>query len=195
LPEISLRIPDQPPPLFNDPSTPEQLKYLYGEQDDEFQEDRELQQESKRSFIGDPPKPRSRKVFSREGVEVAFGTGSRKESAAVVSIRPGTGVVTVNHRSFVDYFPFHAHRGEVIEPFRVTETLGMFDLRCAARGGGISGQAGAIKMALARALQNWDPEHRPALKLGLLLRRDERMVERKKFGQPKARKKFQWAKR
>lgn len=125
----------------------------------------------------------------------AYGTGRRKTSSARVWIWPGTGRMTVNARSLVDYFPWTAHCEDIIAPFFVTDTACAFDVRCTVKGGGVSGQAGAIRLGIARALQNFDPDHRPNLKQAGFLTRDSRKVERKKPGLVKARKAPQWVKR
>ncbi|RLN94537.1 hypothetical protein BBJ28_00006615 [Nothophytophthora sp. Chile5] len=129
----------------------------------------------------------------------AYGTGRRKTSTARVWIKPAAdpfaGRIVVNKMDVVDYFDRDSHREEVLKPFSAVEQIGAFDVYCTVKGGGNTGQAGAVRHGLARALQNWDPELRPALKKAGYLTRDPRMVERKKPGQPKARKKFQWVKR
>lgn len=125
----------------------------------------------------------------------AYGTGRRKTSSARVWIWPGTGQMTVNARSLVDYFPWTAHCEDIVAPFFVTDTACTFDVRCTVKGGGVSGQAGAIRLGIARALQNFDPDYRPNLKQAGFLTRDARKVERKKPGLVKARKAPQWVKR
>ncbi len=128
--------------------------------------------------------------------EAAFmATGRRKTSVARVILRPGEGKFTVNRRSFEDYFPSAALRVEVQEPLAATETLGKFDVLIRADGGGIRGQAGAVRMGIARALVGFNPELRPRLRQGGFLTRDPRAKERKKYGQKGARKRFQWTKR
>jgi small subunit ribosomal protein S9 len=129
----------------------------------------------------------------------AYGTGRRKTSTARVWIKPSekpfNGRIQVNKKDLVDYFVRDTHREEVLKPFSVVDKIGGFDVYCTVKGGGSTGQAGAVRHGIARALQNFDPEMRPALKQAGLMTRDSRMVERKKPGQPKARKKFQWVKR
>ena len=110
-------------------------------------------------------------------------------------IKPGTGVITVNGRPVDEYFPGELMIDEVRSPFTATETNGQYDAFIRVRGGGIHGQAGAAKMSLARALVALSEDHRPALRKFDLLTRDSRMVERKKYGRAKARKRFQFSKR
>lgn len=121
--------------------------------------------------------------------------GRRKTAIARSLIVPGTGKITVNGKSVDEYFGMPTLVDEVRQPFTVTETNGKFDTKINVRGGGTTGQAGAIKMSIARALAALDEEFRPALRGAGLLTRDPRMVERKKSGQPKARKRFQFSKR
>jgi small subunit ribosomal protein S9 len=121
--------------------------------------------------------------------------GRRKNAVARVFLRTGSGKVTVNKREFEDYFPLKYHREDVILPLKLTDTLGKYDVYVNARGGGISGQAEAVRLGIARALVDINPEFRNSFKSLHLLRRDPRMVERKKYGQPKARKRFQFSKR
>lgn len=121
--------------------------------------------------------------------------GRRKTSVARVILRNGSGKVTVNKREFENFFPIADNRDDVITPFKFTETLGKYDVFANVKGGGVRGQAEAIRLGIARALIAIDPELRALLKPEGLLTRDPRMVERKKPGQPKARKKFQFSKR
>ncbi|MCF8413000.1 MAG: 30S ribosomal protein S9 [Melioribacteraceae bacterium] len=121
--------------------------------------------------------------------------GRRKNSVARVFLRSGNGKITVNKKEIEGYFPMKYHRDDVILPFRVTETEGSYDVFANVNGGGISGQSEAIRLAISRALAEVNADFRPPLKENGLLRRDPRMVERKKYGQPKARKRFQFSKR
>jgi len=121
--------------------------------------------------------------------------GRRKTSTARLYIQPGTGEFTVNKRSLDDYFSTQAHRNVASLPLEVTEANGQFDIKVTVRGGGHTGQSGAIQHALARALDDHNEEWHDVLKAHDLLTRDDRMVERKKYGQPGARKKFQFSKR
>ncbi|MFN3780578.1 MAG: 30S ribosomal protein S9 [Candidatus Kapaibacteriota bacterium] len=124
-----------------------------------------------------------------------IGTGRRKTSVSQVRLYPGTGKITVNNRPFEDYFPVEFHRIQIIKPLEVTNTLGKFDVAVKVSGGGISGQAGATQLGIARALVNFEESFKQTLKDFGLLTRDPRMVERKKYGQKKARKRFQFSKR
>jgi small subunit ribosomal protein S9 len=124
-----------------------------------------------------------------------YGTGRRKTAVARVYLRPGTGVVTVNRRNVDQYFSNEVLKMVIRQPLLLTETAGKFDVLVNVDGGGPSGQAGAIRHGLSRALIEYNPELRPRLKAAGLLTRDARKVERKKYGQPKARKRFQFSKR
>jgi small subunit ribosomal protein S9 len=124
-----------------------------------------------------------------------LGTGRRKTSTARVRVSAGTGKVTVNGRTFEGYFTLEQHRGAVLAPFVATGTAGKFDVRVLVEGGGPAGQAGAVRHGIARALLEADTTFRPLLKKEGLLTRDPRMRERKKYGQPGARKRFQFSKR
>ena len=124
-----------------------------------------------------------------------YATGRRKESTARVFLRPGAGIITVNQREFGNYFPSEAVRMQVTQPLSITENAGKFDVLCTVAGGGITGQAGAIRLGIARALVEVDAENRPRLKKEGLLTRDARAKERKKYGMAGARKRFQFSKR
>lgn len=122
-------------------------------------------------------------------------TGRRKEAVARVRLRPGTGVLTVNGRPFEVHFPTSAQRGVAAEPLRVAEVETSYDVDADIQGGGVSGQAGALRMAIARSLVEVDAELRPVLKKAGLLSRDSRKKESKKYGLKKARKAPQYTKR
>ncbi len=124
-----------------------------------------------------------------------LGTGRRKTAVARVRLATGSGKVTVNGRPLENYFTTDVLRGQVLQPFTVTQTLTRFDARINVAGGGPSGQAGAARHGIARALLHVDVALRPVLKSNGLLTRDPRMKERKKYGQPGARKRFQFSKR
>jgi small subunit ribosomal protein S9 len=124
-----------------------------------------------------------------------YGTGRRKTSTARVFLRPGTGTITVNEREFADFFPTEVLRTEIRQPLQLTETGGKFDILATVAGGGIAGQAGAVRLGIARALCQYSLELRPALKKEGLLTRDARAKERKKYGLAGARKRFQFSKR
>ena len=126
---------------------------------------------------------------------VIMATGRRKTAVARIHLVPGTGIVSVNGRDFEDYFTTPAMKTHALLPLQTVDSLKKFDVKVKAHGGGLVGQAGALSLALARALIQVDPALRPALKKPGLLRRDPRKKERKKPGQPGARKRFQFSKR
>jgi small subunit ribosomal protein S9 len=128
-------------------------------------------------------------------VDRFYGTGRRKTSVARVWIKPGSGHIVVNRRTFEDYFARETLRMIIAQPFQVTGTDGQFDVAINVGGGGPTGQAGAVRHGIARALVHYDDKLRLALKKAGLLTRDPRMRERKKYGQPGARQKFQYSKR
>jgi small subunit ribosomal protein S9 len=128
-------------------------------------------------------------------MEVIHTIGRRKTSVARVFISKGKGNVTVNKKKYTDYFTTATLQYKIIQPFSLTELKDSFDLKVTVKGGGITGQAEAIRLAITRALVSINEEYRLILKPEGLLTRDPRMVERKKFGQKKARKKFQFSKR
>jgi small subunit ribosomal protein S9 len=121
--------------------------------------------------------------------------GRRKNSVARVLVLPGTGKVTVNDRLLDEYFPLETLRTDLLRPLEVTQTSGKYDVRVNVEGGGWSGQVGAIRLGISRALVALREENRTSLRAAGLLTRDPRMVERKKYGQKKARKRFQFSKR
>lgn len=124
-----------------------------------------------------------------------YGTGRRKTSAARVYLRPGSGKFTVNRRPFEEYFPSEMLKMIIRQPLIMTETADKFDVYVRVRGGGPTGQAGALRHGISRALVEYNPELRGKLKAAGFLTRDPREVERKKYGQPGARKRFQYSKR
>ena len=124
-----------------------------------------------------------------------YGTGRRKTSTARVHMRPGSGQITVNHRTFDEYFPNEVLKMIIKQPLSLTETNDKFDIVVTVDGGGPSGQAGAIRHGISRALQLYNMELRKRLKKAGLLTRDPRMKERKKYGQKGARARFQFSKR
>ncbi|MFN8059423.1 MAG: 30S ribosomal protein S9 [Vicinamibacterales bacterium] len=124
-----------------------------------------------------------------------YGTGRRKTSTARVFLRPGNGVVTVNQRTVDDAFPIESLRMQIRQPLTLVELVDKFDVYATAAGGGIHGQAGALRLGIARALVEYNPELRPKLKSEGLLTRDPRQKERKKYGLAGARKRFQFSKR
>ncbi|HET6351336.1 MAG TPA: 30S ribosomal protein S9 [Coriobacteriia bacterium] len=130
-----------------------------------------------------------------ENKAVYLGTGRRKNAVARVRLVPGTGVMTINKKTAEEYFGREALVSFATTPFKVTETTGRFDVIATLVGGGVSGQAGALRHGIARALLEAGDEYRGELKRAGLLRRDPRMVERKKYGLKKARKRPQFSKR
>jgi small subunit ribosomal protein S9 len=124
-----------------------------------------------------------------------YGTGRRKTSTARVFLRPGTGAISVNRRAFDSFFPTEALRTQIRQPLLITELADKFDILATVAGGGVSGQAGAVRLGIARALVEYDAELRKRLKDEGLLTRDARAKERKKYGMAGARKRFQFSKR
>ena len=124
-----------------------------------------------------------------------IGTGRRKSAVARVRLAAGTGKFTINGRALDHYFVVDAQRVDVLRPLTATDTTAKFDVRVSVSGGGLTGQAGAVRHGIARALLEADANLRPVLKSNGFLTRDPRMKERKKYGQPGARKRFQYSKR
>ena len=124
-----------------------------------------------------------------------IATGRRKTSIARVYLSPGVGNIIVNGREYQEYFPTKIKQFLIEQPMNMTQTTGQFDVKVNVKGGGITGQAEAIRLGIARALVELNPEAKPVLKERELMTRDPRMVERKKFGKKKARKSFQFSKR
>ena len=125
----------------------------------------------------------------------AYATGRRKNAIARVWIKPGNGRVTVNGHDQEQFFARPVLRMIIKQPFDVTSRVDQFDVMCTVTGGGLSGQAGAVRLGISKALVNYEPGLRPALKSGGFLTRDSRVVERKKYGRAKARRSFQFSKR
>ena len=124
-----------------------------------------------------------------------YGTGRRKTSTARVFLRPGSGNISINHRAFDAFFPTEALRTQIRQPLLLTETADKFDILATVAGGGVSGQAGAMRLGISRALVEYNVELRKRLKDEGLLTRDARAKERKKYGMAGARKRFQFSKR
>ena len=124
-----------------------------------------------------------------------YGTGRRKTSIARVYLRPGSGSFQINGRPFENYFVTESQRSEARQPLVLTETAATFNVSATVSGGGVDGQAGAVKLGIARALLGFNIELRPKLKAAGMLTRDSRAKERKKYGQKGARKRFQYSKR
>ncbi len=124
-----------------------------------------------------------------------YGTGKRKSSTARVFLTPGTGQVVINSIDYQQYFQGKTQQGIILQPLKITDNLEKFDLYINVAGGGFTGQAGAVRHGVTRALLEFDPELRQTLKKAGFVTRDSRIKERKKYGQPGARKKYQFSKR
>jgi small subunit ribosomal protein S9 len=127
--------------------------------------------------------------------EKYYATGKRKTTVARVWLKPGGGIIEVNKRAFNDYFPRETLRMTVLQPFELTNTMGQFDVYANVNGGGMSGQAGAIKHGISKALMTYNEKYREVLKKAGFITRDPRVKERKKYGQRGARARFQYSKR
>ena len=128
-------------------------------------------------------------------MQITNTTGRRKTSIARVYVSPGKGQIVVNEREFKDYFQSEIHQILVKQPFVILQADGQYDVSVVVEGGGVKGQAEAVRLGIARAMVEINPEHKVALKKEGLLTRDSRMVERKKYGRRKARRRFQFSKR
>ncbi|KAL2540170.1 Ribosomal protein S5 domain 2-like superfamily protein [Abeliophyllum distichum] len=160
-------------------------------------EDLRYEKNTKKSSRADIERQKQEEVANSRVRQVddkgrAYGTGRRKCSIARVWIQPGAGKFVVNDKEFDVYFPMLDHRAALLRPFSETKSLGIWDVNCTVKGGGVTGQVGAIRLGISRALQNWEPGLRPPLRDAGFLTRDPRVVERKKPGKAKARKSFQW---
>ena len=131
----------------------------------------------------------------RDELGRSYATGKRKNAVARVWVKPGTGRILVNGKEMTEYFARPVLQMLISQPFKVANVAGQFDVMATVRGGGLSGQAGALKHGISKALSLYDPELRPALKAAGFLTRDARVVERKKYGRRKARRSFQFSKR
>jgi small subunit ribosomal protein S9 len=131
----------------------------------------------------------------RDALGRSYATGRRKNAIARVWVKPGKGEITVNGKRVGQYFARSVLRMLITQPFLVTDRYNQFDVMCTCSGGGLSGQAGAVRLGISRALTHYEPELRPVLKLAGFLTRDARVVERKKYGKAKARRSFQFSKR
>ncbi len=145
--------------------------------------------------IAAPQDSAAPRVAIRDALGRAYATGKRKNAIARVWIKPGTGQFTVNGRTLTEYFARPVLRMIIAQPFEVSHRENEFDVLCTVTGGGLSGQAGAVRHGISRALNNYEPELRPALKSAGFLTRDSRIVERKKYGRRKARRSTQFSKR
>ena len=131
----------------------------------------------------------------RDELGRSYATGKRKDAVARVWVKPGAGRVTVNGKAMDEYFARPVLQMILRQPFQVANVEGQFDVQATVKGGGLSGQAGAVRHGISQALQLYEPSHRPALKAAGFLTRDSRVVERKKYGRRKARRSFQFSKR
>jgi small subunit ribosomal protein S9 len=130
-----------------------------------------------------------------EQENIYYATGKRKTAIARTWLKPGSGEITINNRPVENYFPIEATREEMIQPFKITNTLGSYDVRATVIGGGVVGQAGAVRHGITRALVSVNPDFRLTLKKAGFIKRDPRVKERKKYGQKGARARFQFSKR
>jgi len=131
----------------------------------------------------------------RDALGRSYATGRRKDAVARVWVKPGKGTITVNSKPAAQYFARPVLRMLITQPFLVADRYNQFDVFCTVSGGGLSGQAGAVRHGISRALTNYEPELRAILKVAGFLTRDPRVVERKKYGKAKARRSFQFSKR
>lgn len=153
----------------------------------------ETQEAKPAKVMAEESKPQRVQKLDAQGR--AYGTGRRKDAVARVWVKPGSGKVIVNGKDQSVYFSRNTHRLILNQPFLIVNRVGNFDVMCTVTGGGLSGQAGAVRHGISRALENYDPALRPALKKAGMMTRDSRVVERKKVGKHKARRTKQWAKR
>jgi small subunit ribosomal protein S9 len=133
--------------------------------------------------------------MENQNISSSIAVGRRKEAVARVKLVKGSGRIIVNSRPFESYFPLETHQKIIIQPLQFTDTLNKYDIFANIRGGGLSGQASALQLGIARALVELEPELKDKLRKSGFLTRDPRMKERKKYGQKGARKRFQWTKR
>jgi len=141
------------------------------------------------------PAEQAKREPKRDAQGRAYATGRRKNAIARVWIKPGKGEISVNGKPASQYFARPVLRMLITQPFLVADRYNQFDVVCTVVGGGLSGQAGAVRHGISRALDNYEPDLRPILKIAGFLTRDSRVVERKKYGHPKARRSFQFSKR
>src|SRR3954452_7145376 len=145
--------------------------------------------------VAPTPSDQPHREPKRDALGRSYATGRRKNAIARVWVRPGKGEITVNGKRVGQYFARPVLRMLITQPFLVTDRYNQFDVMCTCSGGGLSGQAGAVRLGISRALTHYEPELRPVLKLAGFLTRDSRVVERKKYGKAKARRSFQFSKR
>ena len=153
----------------------------------------ELGEQTEGTESGAPARPQPEP--QRDELGRSYATGKRKDAVARVWIRAGSGVITVNGKEMQNYFARPVLQMILRQPFRIANAENQFDVMATVSGGGLSGQAGAIKHGISKALQLYEPSFRPALKAAGFLTRDSRVVERKKYGKRKARRSFQFSKR
>jgi small subunit ribosomal protein S9 len=144
---------------------------------------------------GATPEAAPKREPKRDTLGRSYATGRRKNATARVWVKPGKGEITINGKKAPVYFARPVLRMLITQPFLVADRYNQFDVFCTVKGGGLSGQAGAVRHGISRALQLYEPDLRPILKAAGFLTRDSRMVERKKYGKPKARRSFQFSKR
>ena len=143
----------------------------------------------------DVAEPRLAPQPKRDSLNRSYATGKRKDAVARVWIKPGSGMITINGKAMSVYFARPVLQMILRQPFQVSNVENQFDVMATVKGGGLSGQAGAVKHGISKALQLFEPSYRPALKAAGFLTRDSRVVERKKYGKRKARRSFQFSKR
>jgi small subunit ribosomal protein S9 len=153
------------------------------------------QQAATAATAGPTPGEQPKREPKRDALGRAYATGRRKNAVARVWIKPGRGEITVNNKKVVQYFARPVLRMLITQPFLVADRYNQFDVFCTVTGGGLSGQAGAVRHGISRALTDYEPELRGILKVAGFLTRDPRVVERKKYGKMKARRSFQFSKR
>jgi small subunit ribosomal protein S9 len=153
------------------------------------------QQAATATATGPAPGEQPRREPKRDALGRSYATGRRKNAVARVWIKPGKGDITVNNRKVMQYFARPVLRMLITQPFLVADRYNQFDVFCTVTGGGLSGQAGAVRHGISRALTDYEPELRGILKVAGFLTRDPRVVERKKYGKMKARRSFQFSKR
>ncbi len=157
---------------------------------------RRTEQEAEQRVPGAPSASDAIRVEPKiDNLGRSYATGKRKNAIARVWIKPGSGRFSINGRELATYFARPVLQMILRQPFEVTRRVGQFDVICTVKGGGLSGQAGAVRHGISKALTYYEPDLRPALKLSGFLTRDSRVVERKKYGHAKARRSFQFSKR
>lgn len=183
--------------IDRDPLTEDVNNYINPELErarEEYKRDKAIREEQQKRWMKNAEPKQWMVEIDERGR--SFGRGGRKRAQASVWIQAGLGELVINQQPFTEYFHREHDREICLEPFVITDTCGQFDVQCSVKGGGLSGQAGAIRLGVARALNAYDPDrYRPAMKFKGMLTRDSRKVERKKIGKVKARKSPQWVRR